>query len=288
MKIGYWAMLALVITGNAAQRVHAQESLSESATPIHWAFASLVGTGWYEVDDGRSAFVVGATPRQIIRKTPGYRPGENAFGIFARYDAAAGVFGIPQFPDIADKENFSTISFTPGVELEIPLREHWRLRPFANFGWGTALGDGASAWIYYAGIKSEYLFDFDSRTVAVLNGLYYAGYNPDQGPSGALASLFSGLELRHGSTRLRWRREPVDLLWHIGYSVMSDQASFGLRDGGLTSIGNTAEFGLAIALRERPFRLWSFEFDRLGLTYSTSGDGEFGALVLNLSSWFTK
>lgn len=288
MKARLRAALWAVLLCSTVSLVHAQEAGSESAAPIHWAFASLVGTGWYEVDDGRSAFVIGATPRQIIRETPEYRPGKNDFGIFVRYDAAAGVFGIPQFPNVTDTENFSTISFTPGVELEMPVREHWRLRPFANFGWGTALDDGASAWIFYAGIKSEYLFNFESSTLAVLNGLYYAGYNPDQGPSGGLASLFAGVELRHGSTRLRWRREPLDLFWHIGYSVMDDGADFGLRDGGLTTIGNTAEFGLAVALRDRPFRLGWFEFERLGLTYSTSGDGEFGALVVNFSSWFTE
>lgn len=284
----FWAALALMIAGNAAQPLHAQEPVNEGSAPIHWAFASLVGTGWYEVGDGRSAFVIGATPRQTIRETGQYRADETEFGIFVRYDAAAGLFGIPQLADIADTENFSTVSFTPGIELEIPLREHWRLRTFANFGWGTALGDGASAWIYYAGIKSEYLIGFDSGTLAALNGLYFAGYSPDQGPSGELASLFTGVEFRHDSSRLRWRGEPLDLIWHTGYSVMNDEARFGLRDGGLTSIGNTAEFGLAIALRDRPFRLWGFEFERLGLTYSASGDGEFGALVLNFSSWFTE
>jgi len=260
----------------------------EQLQPVHWAFASLVGTGWYDVKDGQSAFIMGITPRQSIREPLLLHSGERRIGVNIRYDAALGLYNIEEIIGIAEPENFSTVSFTPGVEFEIPVTAKWRLRAYVDLGWGTAFDDGQSAWIYYTGVKSRYQFGKSTDRFALLNGIYYAGFLPDSGPSADLAALFTGLEYRHGFPVVRWRTEALDLVWHVGYTYLSDPAAFGLYDASLESIGDTWEVGLAVALRERQFRIGWFEFERLGLTYTTDDAGEFGAITLNLNSWFTR
>jgi hypothetical protein len=118
--------------------------------------------------------------------------------------------------------------------------------------------------------------------------VFFAGYSPDPGESGKLPALFAGLEYRHGFSRAQWRGEPLDLVWHTGYTAMNNSAEFGLRDGSFGSVGNTVEFGLAAALRNRNIRFGWFEFEQVGLTYSRDNSGDFGSVTLNLTSSFRK
>jgi hypothetical protein len=276
-------LLCLFACGASAQEVQPQGP----GEPIHWAFASLVGSGWYKVGEA-NAFLLGVTPRQTIRQPAPFGTGARKAGINIRYDAAFGLYSLDDLFGVADFDNLSTLSFTPGVEFVIPVRERWQMRAFANFGWGTALDDDLSAWVYFTAVKSEYVFDAPRGRLALLNGVYYAGYSPDPGPSGNLTALFAGLEYRHGFSRPQWRGEPLDLVWHTGYTAMNNSAEFGLRDGSFGSVGNTVEFGLAAALRNRNFRFGWFEFEQVGLTYSRDNSGDFGSVTLNLTSWFRK
>lgn len=76
-------------------------------------------------------------------------------GLWINYDAAIGLYNIGAAPGVINPDNLSTVSFTPGIEAEFPVSDRWTLRSYANLGWGTAMGDGDSAWIWYAGIKSR-------------------------------------------------------------------------------------------------------------------------------------
>ena len=283
-----WIALALLWASCAAAWAQEAGDLVDAGQPVHWAFAPLLGTGWYDIEGGRSAFIAGANPRQVLRAA--VRPGAGArqIGVNVRYDATLGLYRLEDILDFSGVDNVSTLSFTPGIELEIPMNERWDLKTFTNLGWGTALSEDVSSWIYYAGVKSRYMPGMGRGSLAILNGAWYAGYSPDHGKSGDLTAMFAGLEYRHGVSRPRWRGEQLDLVWHLGYTFMADPAEFGLRDASLKSIRDTVEIGLAIAPRNRPFRIWGLEFDRVGLTYSRGEDGEFGSVMLNLSSWFDR
>jgi hypothetical protein len=45
-----------------------QESLQEEFQPVHWAFSSLFGTGWYQIDGNREVYVLRVSPRQYVRE----------------------------------------------------------------------------------------------------------------------------------------------------------------------------------------------------------------------------
>ena len=49
-----------------------------------------------------------------------------------------------------------------------------------------------------------------------------------------------------------------------------------------------ASIGLALALRDRPIRIWFLEFERMGLSYRFSSDGRFKAITVNVRSLFTR
>ena len=256
--------------------------------PVHWAYSSFFGTGWYKVDNARSVFVLKAPIRQTLRESSLAETGEREPGIYIRYPLTLGVNQIEDLGGIIRNDNFSTLSFTPGIELEIPVNPNWSLRTQANLGWGTDLQNDDSAWIYYAGLKSRYLFPGRKNQWAMLNSLYYAGYSPDKGRSDHLAVAQAGVEMRQPLEKLAIHGEPVDLYWTLMYSFLGNELHFNLPDGTFNPIEDQLEIGLQMGLRNRPFNIWFIEIQRIGLGYQFSPDGELTAITFSLSSWFTQ
>ena len=256
--------------------------------PIHWAYSSVFGTGFYKIQDSRSVFVLRVPPRQTLRKSSISDSGEREWGIEIKYPLTIGLHDIEDLTGIIDNDNFGTASFTPGVELEIPINKRWYLRPFAHIGWGAELDDGESAWIYYTGIKSRYTFPAKKYEWSLLNSLYYAGYTPDTGRSDHLAVATLGAELRQPLSNAKVLGKPIDLNWSLMFAFMSNELQFYEPDGGFEPIKNQLDFGLAMSFRDGPLELWIFKVHQLGLGYRISSNGQFRAVTFNMRSWFTK
>ena len=256
--------------------------------PIHWAYSSVFGTGFYQVKDSRSVFVLRVPPRQTLRKSSISESGKRELGIEIKYPLTIGLHDIEDLTGIIDNDNFGTASFTPGVELEIPINPRWYLRPFAHIGWGKELGTSESAWIYYTGIKSRYTFPAGKNEWSLLNSLYYAGYTPDDGRSDHLAVAELGVELRQPLSNAKVLGRPIDLRWSLMFSFMSNELQFYQSDGGFESIKNQLDFGLAMSFRDGPFEFWIFKVHQVGLGYRISSNGQFRAITFNMRSWFTK
>jgi hypothetical protein len=266
----------------------AQPTLSPDFEPIHWAYSSFFGTGWYQVKNARSVFVMRISPRQTLRKSYISANGERQTGIEIRYPVTVGLHDLTNLGDLIEDDNFGTVSFVPGVEFEIPITNRWYLRTFANFGWGTEFESGKSAWIYHGGIKSRYTFPAGKHEWSLLNSLYYAGFTPDDGRSDHLAVADLGVEFRQALSEFTLNSRPVDLHWSLMYSFMGNELHFNLPDGSFDPIDDQLEFGLALGLRDGPFEFGIFKIHQLGLGYRVSSSGRFSAITFNLRSWFTK
>lgn len=256
--------------------------------PIHWAYSSVFGTGFYQIKDSRSVFVLRVPPRQTLRKSSISESGERELGIEIKYPLTIGLHDIEDLTGLIDNDNFGTASFTPGVELEIPINPRWYLRPFAHIGWGKELDAGESAWIYYTGIKSRYTFPARKNEWSLLNSLYYAGYTPDNGRSDHLAVAELGVELRQPLSNAKVLDRPVDLRWSLMFSFLNHELRFNQPDGGYEPIRNQLDFGLAMSFRDGPYEFWIFKIHQVGLGYRISSSGQFRAITLNMRSWFTK
>ena len=256
--------------------------------PVHWAYSAFFGTGWYEIEGNRTVFALNLPIRQTLRTASFTEENKRIIGFEIHYPVTIGFHNVDDLPGFIDPDNFGTISFTPGLELEIPITPRWYLRPVVHFGWGTELNNGDAAWIYYAGIKSRYVFPMLSDNLSLLNSLYYAGYNPDIGQSNDLFSLLIGLELRQPLNKVRLKNEALDLHWNFAYSYLVEELAFTPPISSSTTLGDQFIAGLAVSLRERPFKLWFMKFDRIGLEYRFSSNGNFHAISLNMRSLFTR
>jgi hypothetical protein len=256
--------------------------------PVHWAYSSFFGTGWYQVEGARSVFVLRLPPRQTVRESGFNEAGERKIGVEIRYPLTLGLHNIDDLPGIIDSDNFGTVSFTPGVELEIPINKRWYLRTAAHLGWGTDLRSDESAWIYYVGVKSRYSFPGRKVDWYLLNSLYYAGFTPDRGESDRLAVAQLGVELRQPLSKATFLGRSIDLHWTLMYSFMGKELHFDLPEGRFEPIDDQFEASIAMGFRNGPYKLWFFNIHRLGIGYKFSSDGQFKAITLSTRSWFTK
>ena len=256
--------------------------------PVHWAYSSLFGTGWYQIKDARSVFVLRLPPRQTVRQSSISESGERKWGVEIKYPLTIGLHDVEDIGGIIDNDNFGTVSFVPGVELEFPVNQRWYLRPFAHIGWGKELELGESAWIYNIGLKSRYSFPSKTKnTWFLLNGLRYAGYSPDEGRSDVLAVAEVGVELNQPLNTATLMGRPLDLHWNLMYSFFGKELHFNLPDGSFDPIQDQIELGLQVSFRDGPYKLWFLNIHRLGLGYRFSTSGQFSAITFSMRSWFT-
>ena len=283
-------ILLVLLSAIIPSKLHAQaEPLDqEPVRQVHWAMGAFFGTGWYQVDKNRSVFVLRIPPRQTIRTSGRDADGKRILGIEIQYPVTFGLHKFDEIPDFIDPENFGTISFTPGVQVEIPVNDRWYLRPYAHIGAGYERDTNKWAGIWYGGLKSRYLLgENDKRTWSLLNAVYYAGYKPETENRGRYGSVMGGLEFAHLLGRLQLGGDPLWLSWHVTYNYLFDKINFEIDDDRVESVQDQWEIGLALGKGKKPIKVWFMNFEHIGLSYKSSSNGQYRAISLNLRSPFT-
>lgn len=258
----------------------------EPARQVHWALGAFFGTGWYQVDDNRSVFILRIPFRQTVREATLDEDGRR-LGIEIEYPLALGLSRFGDIPDFIEFTNYSTISFTPGVEVEIPVDDRLSLRPYAHLGYGWEKQSREGAAIWYGGIKSRYRLWDDRYRWSLLGGLYYAGYKPDYDDRGHYASLLAGLEFSQPLGSLRLGDDPAYLNWHLIYNWFFDNLNFHIDRDLVESVRDQLELGLALGKRDAAIKIGFMRFEQIGLGFRWSTDGRFNAITLNFRSPFT-
>jgi hypothetical protein len=266
----------------------AQLQRAEPEKQVHWATAAFFGTGWYRVDDNRTSYIFRIPPRQYVRKSGWHEDGKRKLGVEILYPLALGLHQLDDLPDFLDFENYGTITFTPGVQVEIPVTERWYLRPFANFGAGYEKESGEWASIWYGGLKSRYLLgEREKFHWSLLTSVYYAGYKPEYKNRGQYGSVLAGLEFDNKLGQLTWGGEQLWLNWHLTYEYLFDQLNFHVSEDEVVSVNDTWELGLALGTGDKKMKFWFLGFEHVGLSFKTSSNGEYNAITFNLRSPFT-
>ena len=259
----------------------------EPAKQVHWAMGAFFGTGWYQVDENRSVYVFRIPPRQTVRRSSFDENGKRKLGVEIQYPLSIGLHQLDDIPDFIDFENFGTISFTPGVQVEIPVTRKWYLRPYAHIGYGVETSTSDSAWIYYGGLKSRYRLGSGRAEWSLLNGLYFAGYQPEFDKRGRYGSFMTGIEFDHPLGHLELGGNQLFLNWHITYNYLFDRLNFHVDEDRVESINDQWELGLALGKGHKNMKIWFISFEHLGLSFKVSSNGKFKAISFNLRSPFT-
>ena len=289
---GLPALLALIflmcaMSGDVLAQGAELQAREDPERQVHWAMGAFFGTGWYRVDDNRSMFIFRIPPRQTLRESSIDEKGKRKLGIEIHYPVTFGLHNLDQLPDFVDFDNFATVSFTPGIELEIPLTEKWYLRTSAHFGWGKETSSSESAWIYYGGIKSRYRLGDGRVKWSLLNGLYYAGYQPEFRDRGQFGSFMTGLEFAQPLKNIELSGDSLWLNWHVTYNYFFDKLNFHVGEEQVESISDQWEIGLALSKGSKNIKIWFISFEHIGLSYKFSSNRQYTAISVNLRSPFT-
>jgi hypothetical protein len=223
-----------------------------------------------------------------VRESGWHEDGKRKVGVEIQYPVALGLHRLDDIPDFIEFDNYGTITFTPGVQVEIPVNDRWYLRPYAHIGAGYERESGEWAGIWYGGLKSRYLLGESSRLRwSLLNAIYYAGYKPEYENRGRYASAMAGLEFNQPLSRFKIGGEQVWLNWHVTYNYLFDRLNFHVDEDNVESIDDQWELGLALGRGSQGMKIWFMTFEHVGLSFKMSSNGRYRAIAFNLRSPFT-
>ena len=119
----------------------------------------------------------------------------------------------------------------------------------------------------------------------MLNSFGFVGYSPESAPSEKFWPATLGFEFSYPAFALTAAGEQMMLHWHVNYTTYFDDVDFDYQ-GPDPRITDQWELGIAIGYREKPISFWLFRFDRLGLGYRASSDGDLKGITVVLRSLF--
>ena len=266
-----WPLLILL---SYPSECDAQE---ETQASVHWAYSAYFGTGWYSVSNDRDVFIFRVTPEWRLTDASIDDSGNRTIGWYVKTPVLAGLdrFDVDDVIDAVDLDNVAFLSVNPTIDVEIPVNRVWWLRPYASVGYGTALDGSESALSYWAGIKSRVTLHSGPRVNwYLLNMAGFVGYTPDEGPSDSFWPLMTGLEMNHpvGETTADGSRWLIH--WNAKYTAFGGDVFFSTAPTAKQAIEDQWEVGDAIGKSGAPIKIWFVNFDRLGLGYRSSSNGE--------------
>ena len=102
----------------------------------------------------------------------------------------------------------------------------------------------------------------------------YVGYSPSDGPSEDFWPLMAALEFDYPIGNKQRDDDSLFVSWHGMYTTFENDLDLTHPDGSTLPITDEWEFGLSLTKKEKPIRIWWFNFDRLGLAYRFSSSGD--------------
>lgn len=158
----------------------------------------------------------------------------------------------------------------PGVELQIPVRPKWTVKPFGKIGIGRDVSEERGALVGSLGLKSRYLIPWEKFQFAFGAGVFYDGYKPKDEDRKDYASVGVGWDTIYPLWfTLRGRRTNIG--GYFAYYFYFDDLEFERLGRNPIEIDDQFEIGVTFGTYE-PIRIGWWEFGRVGIAFRF-GDG---------------
>jgi hypothetical protein len=241
---------------------------TEDAPPFHWAYATALGSGVYQLGDGTEAQTYRANFSVSLRDAL-----DDRAGLRLLLPAVVGVENLDDDALPLDRGNdgIEHAGFLPGVELEHWLGERWTLRSRAQLGYAKELeGTKQSARLAAFGVRSRVAFDDAPGSPSLISGILWTGFDSSAGERSSLLRFTAGVEFDIRAARWRVRDSPMHWRPHVlkdWYDRPPPSLRFGDDDAEL--LGGEWQLGVAAA-RDDGFEILGLEFDAVGIAYRFS------------------
>lgn len=257
-------LLCLSVCGFAPGLLPAQTSQEQRqddavGSTINYVFATDLGSGVYDLD-GRTLQIYQLRYRKSLRE-----PGPEEFGYAFELPVTLGFFDFKPTDVLSQgiPTRVDSLSLTPGLTFDFPMRNGWRFRPYARAGFSIA-SSSVDGWLYGTGLRIERETDFHGWDLLARSELAYAGVDyRDDVPSDDFIRGRQAFDLTRSVEWKLFGRQAEIGLYAIADFII-DPPTVPLQDG--ESAAFQAEFGFTLATRPR-FKVWRFDFPRLGIGY---------------------
>jgi hypothetical protein len=195
--------------------------------------------------------------------------GGEKWGIKLLLPVSFGVHGIDAFKENEDLDSVTlkTFSFVPGVELEVPVRPDWTLKPFLQVGAAIDATNEDSTFIYAGGISSSYFFPrWHDFQFALGNGLKLSGQESVGDNDEAVTTLAIGLDMLH-PIGLELFGQKTNLTVSQIYYWYPNKVEFRRSERSTLGVRDEFETILGVAARGKFSLFGLFEPERLALGY---------------------
>jgi hypothetical protein len=249
-----------VALGQSADTRTEREAVAESISHV---FATELGSGIYDLG-GRTLQVYRLSWNRYLGNVDEDEPR-------VRF-TLPGTFGFFDFKPIdvieeGPPERIDSFSVKPGLELDIPLRDGWRVIPYANAGFSLASA-GVEGWLYGAGIRADRHALIGRWQSLARTEFAYAGVKfRDDTPNDSFVRIRQGFDFTRG---LGWssRGHELELGLYGVVDVIIDPPTIPVANGGDEPM--QLEVGFTLASRPR-VKIWKFDAPRLGFGYRFAG-----------------
>lgn len=248
---------ALVSTGGRAQ------TITEEATLINWWYSATFGTGFYKIGPA-VATVIRFPISYRLRSMEGGGVGVN---LLVPVTVAAYHLNLRELNELNLRQDVAAASILPGAEVEIPMTERWRLKPFAQAGVGSEFTDiPLVATMYTAGIKSLYRFPGNDYRVSLGNALFLAGYRVRDGSERqGIGSFQIGFNVETPWSMNLWNG-PAYFNTHLIATSYYSRLAFANPEPGKLAVYREYQLGFSFRT-SRPVSFLGFGADTLGLGF---------------------
>ncbi len=260
--------IAAALCGLVSILAHAQSTAPRTeseavAESINHVFATELGSGIYDL---------GGRTLQVYRLTWNrYLLGDETTTRL-RF-TLPGTFGFFDFKPIdvieeGPPKRVDSFSVKPGLEFDIPLRDGWRLIPYANAGFSLA-SSNVEGWLYGWGIRADRHAMIGGWQTLFRAEFGYAGVDYRDGtPNDNFARIRQGMDFTRG-IGWRTRGHEIELGLYGLVDIIIDPPTVPVANGESEPL--QLEAGFTLATRPR-VKIWKFDAPRLGFGYRYAGD----------------
>jgi hypothetical protein len=259
-----------------ASSARAQTASSESDL-VNWYYGAVFGTGVYKSGD-RVVSVLQIPFGHELKP-----PTDDQWGLKLVFPVSFGFYDF-KFDQLLEGEtpkSIGTASIFPGIEAQIPVTSNWRLKPYANLGWGQDLSGAGGALIYAGGVRSLVWLPIgkDSQ-ISLGNQLTMAGYSPEGAANQPMGVFVAGVNLET-PTEMRVLDHPIIIGAHLIYYYYFNRLRFPTSNDVKNKIQEQGEIAVSLSVKQAiNFEL--FDLDRIGLGFQFGGGVEGVRLFFSL------